>query len=112
MLVTYFITRAMPLHYIDGEDHKSETEKQQELFNQSYEIQNTPLVIYGLGGGHTHIKTNTHLHESVFKKPGTRQLASGLNILSEKPTIQYSIHTVHNMYTYFDLGSEVSHALY
>ena len=28
-------------------------EKQQELFNQSQEIQMTPLVIYGLGGVHT-----------------------------------------------------------
>ena len=112
VLVTYFITRAMPMHYIDGENHKSETEKQQQLFNQSYEVQNTPLVINGLRGGHTHIKTNACLRESVFKKPGTSQLASGLKIQSEKPTIQYSIHTVHNMYTHFDLGSEVSHALY
>ena len=31
VLVTYFITRAMPMHYIDGEGHKSETKKQQEL---------------------------------------------------------------------------------
>ena len=55
VLVTYFITRAMPMHYINGEGHKSETEKQQELFNQSYKVQITPLVIYGLGRGHTHI---------------------------------------------------------
>ena len=27
--------------------------------NQSYKVQITPLVIYGLGGGHTHINTNT-----------------------------------------------------
>ena len=35
----------------------------------------TPLVIYGLGGGHTHTQTYKHTcpHESDFKKPGTRQ---------------------------------------
>ena len=36
----------------------NQTEKQQELFDQSYKVQITPLVIYGLGGGHTHIHTH------------------------------------------------------
>ena len=30
----------------------------------------TPLVLYGLGGGHTHTQTHIHLHRSDFKKPG------------------------------------------
>ena len=38
------------------------TEKQQELFNQSYKVQIASLVIYGLGGGHTHTHTYDQVH--------------------------------------------------
>ena len=33
-----------------------------------------PLVINGLGGGHTDRYTDTHTHQSNFKKPGARGL--------------------------------------
>ena len=42
------------------------TEKQQKVFNQSYEVKIMPLVIYGLRGIHTH----AYLHESDLKKAG------------------------------------------
>ena len=41
-----------------------------------------PLIIYGLGGVHTH--THAHIHsriESDFKKPGARRPAPSLKIL-------------------------------
>ena len=60
----HFINRVMSMKYIDGTSHKSE--KEQELFNQSYLAQIIPLVIYALRGGHTH----TYLYESDFKKLG------------------------------------------
>ena len=52
--------RATPMNYIKVKGRKIITEKQQELFNQSYEVQITPLVIYGLG-----VDTNTHTHISA-----------------------------------------------
>ena len=58
----------MPAHYIDGKGHKSD--------NRNYLINPMmPLHIYGLRRGpHTHRRTHLHtyLHESDFKKPGTR----------------------------------------
>ena len=39
-----------------------EVERQQNLFNQSHRVHITPLVIHGLGGGHTHTHTHTHTH--------------------------------------------------
>ena len=47
------------MHFIDSKAH-IKTERKQGLFNQSYEVEITPLVIYGLGGGHTHTHTHTH----------------------------------------------------
>ena len=43
----------------------NKAEKQQNLFNQSHRVHIMPLVIYALGGGHTHI----HPHRSNLKKP-------------------------------------------
>ena len=42
---------------------------QQELFNQSHEVEITPLVIYGMGSGHTHahICMKTYPDESDFR---------------------------------------------
>ena len=51
----------MLIIYIDGKDHKLGPRKQQELFNQSCKVQIMSLVIYGLGGGHTHKINNKKL---------------------------------------------------
>ena len=57
------------------------------MFNQSYEIYITPLVINNLGRGHTHTGTHTHTqmnthtddpHRINFKKPGARRLQAGV----------------------------------
>ena len=53
--------------------------KQQKLFNQSYNVKITPLIIYGLGA-YTHMRT--YPHKSDFKKPAMRRpvaSAPGLN---------------------------------
>ena len=47
-------------------------EKQQELFNLLYRLKIPPMVIYSLGGGHTHTNTHIYPHENNFKKPGAR----------------------------------------
>ena len=55
----------MPIDDIDGKSHAlNVTEKQPQLFNQSFKVKITPLIIYGLGGGrtHTHIHTHTQTH--------------------------------------------------
>ena len=44
--------------------------KQQELFNQPYEVQIMPLVDYSLRGGHTDTDTYRRLPKSDFRKPG------------------------------------------
>ena len=51
------------------------TEKQQELITQSYKVQIMPLVIYSLGGGYTHKRTDIP-HKSDFRKPGACQPAA------------------------------------
>ena len=43
-----------------------EVERQQNLFNQSHRVHITPLVIHGLGGGHTHTQTHTHAHTHTY----------------------------------------------
>ena len=54
-MATYFVTRAMLIDEIDIKSHEMELEKQPPLFNQSYKVKITSLVIYGLGGIYTHI---------------------------------------------------------
>ena len=39
-----------------------ETEKQQNLFNQSNMVHITPLVIHALRGARTHARAHTHTH--------------------------------------------------
>ena len=39
----------------------NELERQQNLFNQSHRVHITPLVIHGLGGGHTHTYIRTEV---------------------------------------------------
>ena len=39
----------------------NEAQKQKNLFNQSYTVHITPLVIHGLGGGHTHAYIRTEV---------------------------------------------------
>ena len=53
----------MPIDEINDKSHK--TERQQKLFNQSYKVKITPLVIYGLGGMHRHTDTHTHVHDRI-----------------------------------------------
>ena len=60
----HFITRAMPIDDIDGKSHKTEL-KSDRLFNQSYKVKITPLVIYGLGDVHTHTHKNIHARMHV-----------------------------------------------
>ena len=50
---------------MDDIDGKS-TEKQPELFNQSYKAKITPLLIYGLHT-HTHTRANTHTLEVISR---------------------------------------------
>ena len=69
LLVTHFVTWVTPIDDINGKSHKMELKSSRRLFNQSFKVKITPLVIYGLKGGHTH----THIlwrYESDFKKPG------------------------------------------
>ena len=58
-MAKHFTTWAMPMQYIDGNGNNliGNKNKQQELFNQSYYVQITPLVIYSLGDGYSHIYT-------------------------------------------------------
>ena len=81
---------------------------QQEIFNQSYDVQITPLVIYGLRGGHIQAhtyktQTNIYLHENDFKKPGTRQPQASVhlilkNLASTVKPLGDSFHCIHNVY--------------
>ena len=64
----YLVSKTRPMHYIDDKGHKS---KQQELFNQSYEILiSATSYLWPWGWGHTH--THTYWHESDFKKLGAQ----------------------------------------
>ena len=48
---------------------------QPQLFNKSFKAKLMPLIIYGLGGGHTNTCIYTHIllqHESDLKKPGAQ----------------------------------------
>ena len=47
----------MPIDGIDGKSHKAGTEKQPQLFNQSYKAEIMSLVIYGHW-----VYTHTHTH--------------------------------------------------
>ena len=67
-------TRVYYVDDIDGKSHKME----QKLFNQSYKVKITPLVIYGLGGVHTHMDMHTYRHERDFKKLGP---AAGVSLV-------------------------------
>ena len=62
LLVTHFVTRVTPIDDIDGKSHKTE------LKSNCSKVKIMPLVIYGLGGGHTHTSILWR-HESDFKKP-------------------------------------------
>ena len=66
MLLNFFVVRLKNDNWSSTTLHQRlgplfETGKQQKLFNQSYKVQITPLVIYGYGGGHTNIYTNTQI---------------------------------------------------
>ena len=63
----HFVTMATPIDDIDGKNLKTELKSSRTIFKQSYKVKIMPLVIYGLGGIHTH----TFAHESDFKKPGS-----------------------------------------
>jgi len=80
---------------------KNQNWKTQELFNQSYEVQLTSLVIYGLRDGHTHNvihkHTHTYLHKSDYKKPGKCQLAASVRLaqkykIKKEVEIDYITH--------------------
>ena len=58
------------------------------LFNRSYEVQITPLVSYGLGDGHMHIRT--YLHKSNFRKPGACPPEASMHLV-KKSKIKYSL---------------------
>ena len=77
------------------------------MFNQSYEVYITPLVINSLGCGHTDTHTHTHTdthrhtdtrmhtdnpHRNNFKKPGVSQPAAGAPGLKISPVFP-GIHT-------------------
>ena len=49
-----------------------EVERQQNLFNQSHRVHITPLVIHGLGGGHTHTQTHTYIRTEVILRNQAR----------------------------------------
>ena len=79
--MTRFVTKATPIDYIDSKCHNyKETEKQQDLFEWLFRLHITPLVIHGLGGGHTH--TRIHPHRNYLNKPGAHcgQRAPGFKI--------------------------------
>ena len=57
LLATHFVTRVTPIDNIDGKTHKTEL---QSSCNYSFKVKITPLVIYGLRGGHTHTHTHTY----------------------------------------------------
>ena len=52
----------MPIDGIDGKSHKAGTEKQPQLFNQSYKAEIMSLVIYGHW-----VYTHTHTYIPVMK---------------------------------------------
>ena len=59
---------------IDSKSHKkNRIQRQQKLFNQSYKVKITPLVIYGLGGIRTHI--NKHIYVRPHKSDSRNQAA-------------------------------------
>ena len=63
----HFVTSTTPIDDIDGKSHKKE-------MKSTYKAKIPPLVIYDLGGVHTH--TYTHIHpcpqESDFKSTPAR----------------------------------------
>ena len=61
-----FVSRATPIDDIDGKSyHGYVAEKQPPLFNQSFKVKITLLVIYGLGGVHTRRFTHAHAHTQI-----------------------------------------------
>ena len=69
LLKTYFVTRVIPMHYIDSKGHKSELRSNRNYLT-NHEVQIMLLVIYSLGGGGVQTHTCIHTHDSDFKKPG------------------------------------------
>ena len=61
-MAKHFTTWAMPMHYIDGNGNNliGNKNKQQELFNQSYYVQITPLAL----GMDIHIYTH-YVHTNI-----------------------------------------------
>ena len=73
----HFITRATPIDIKHRQQEpKNGTEKQQELFNQSYKVKITPLVISVWPWEHTYM--HAYQHESDFRNPGTCWPAAGV----------------------------------
>ena len=54
----HFISWAMPTFYIKEKGSQIGAEKQQEVINQSYKVQITPLVNHSFWGGYRDICTN------------------------------------------------------
>ena len=63
-------------YYIDGKAHKLGTKSQQELFNQSCNVQIMHLLIYSLGGGHT--RAQLYAYTYPLKVILTMQACAGL----------------------------------
>ena len=77
------------------------TEKQQELFNQSYKVKITPMVIYLWSWGHTHRHTYIHMkvisrnqaHAWFKNKWDTKYCANGLTMYASDSAL--FVKTVH-----------------
>ena len=60
------------MYYINGKGHKLKLRRNtNHLTNHTKSNKITPLVIYELGGGHSHIHTNTHITINVISKNQT-----------------------------------------
>ena len=73
----------------------NKAEKQQNLFSQSYTVHITPLVIDGLGGGHTHTHTRIHPHLKNQARAGLRLARAWFK--------KWSGHTIIAMHLWFCL---------
>ena len=77
---TCYVKMAKPIHFIEGKwrmkQLKAGKSRKTCLTNRTWPISHhiTPLVINGLGGGHTDTCTHTYQHanQNNFKKPGAR----------------------------------------
>ena len=76
----HFVARGTPIDDIDGKSYKTELKRKPQLFKQLYKIQITPLVIYGLGGVHTHILWR---NESDYKKPDASRPVASVHVVQK-----------------------------